>query len=699
MLPQEKNFAFRQRMRQVNPPAVHTPGAQPTKQEFALSAGARLCIPQDEVLYTAARDFVDFMYVSMDTPVLLCHNNASAGDICVTIDPAYKSYKSYKITVTAKKIEILAHDARGAAQALYRLEDRMLTRHAPFLALGAEERSPLFAPRMTHSGFGLDDFPNEHLLQIAKAGMDAILVFVSDVNKTPLGYLDFNDLIHRARLHGLDVYAYSYMRVFVHPEDAGAKQSYDAAYGRLFRACPDLKGVVLVGESVGFPTRDPKAAPCAYYDNHVDGLPTGRPSADMWPCTDYVEWLEMLKSVILPIRPDADIVFWTYNFGHQPKEDRLRLIERMPTDVSLLVTYEMHHKYKIGDAVGHCADYTLAFAGPGEYFISEAQVAKKRGIRLYAMANTGGLTWDMGVIPYEPMPYQWRKRYVAVKQSRQDYGLCGLMESHHYGFWPSFISEIAKEALEAGGEDYDIALQNALKRRYGDMAAPVVDKALQFWSDAITHYIPSNEDQYGAFRVGPAYPFNLGKTLKQPVMFPSKVDFAIPKYPIDNVGKGSLSAMRIKAEIASLEQMLALLKAGVEVLEQIPDPNTELEYLLNFGRYLVCFTQSGLNAKKWYLCVSHLQICDQPAQIEALLDQAEAILDCEDQNVQAALPCVLQDSRLGWEPRQEYRCNADQLAWKRKQLEYVRNTELKAYRNSIYITEKDANVIVSNFTL
>ena len=35
-------------------------------------------------------------------------------------------------------------------------------------------------------------------------------------------------------------------------------------------------------------------------------------------------------------KPDADIVFWTYNWGRQPEKERVRLIENLPTDITLL---------------------------------------------------------------------------------------------------------------------------------------------------------------------------------------------------------------------------------------------------------------------------------------------------------------------------------------------------------------------------
>ena len=64
------------------------------------------------------------------------------------------------------------------------------------------------------------------------------------------------------------------------------------------------------------------------------------------------------------------------------------------------------------------------------------------------MANTAGMTWDFGTLPYEPFPYQWMRMYKNLFYAYENYGLCGLMESHHYGFWPSFVSQIAKEAFD-----------------------------------------------------------------------------------------------------------------------------------------------------------------------------------------------------------------------------------------------------------
>jgi len=146
-------------------------------------------------------------------------------------------------------------------------------------------------------------------------------------------------------------------------------------------------------------------------------------------------------------QPEADIVFWTYNWGWAPQEPRLALIRSLPTDVTLQVTFEMFEQLQRENITSVCVDYTLAFEGPGQYFSTEAQVAHERGLRLYTMCNTGGLTWDFGVIPYQPAPFQWGRRYAALLKARQEWGLSGLMESHHFGWWPSFVSGVGQERV------------------------------------------------------------------------------------------------------------------------------------------------------------------------------------------------------------------------------------------------------------
>ncbi|MBE6929092.1 MAG: hypothetical protein E7463_02330 [Ruminococcaceae bacterium] len=686
MLKEERRFQFRERLSQVHPTDIRDESIAKAADELLLDDGLIIRLPNDagDVILTAARDFTDFLFTSMNVSARFAKKGS--GEITLIIDPAYKTYKAFRVETNAAGIVITAHDERGAAQGLFYLEDVMSARHAPYIPHGITERAPLFSPRMTHSGFMLDEFPDSHLAQIAHAGMDAILVMTCGVDESLWGYTDFNDLICRAAKWGLDVYAYSYYRSKCHPDDPGADAHYQSTYGELFRQCPGFKGVVLVGESVGFPTKDPNASPLPYYDNNIGGIPSDKPSADFWPCADYREWLIKLQSIIYKYNPDADIVFWTYNWGYADRKARQDLIRNLPEKVSLLVTFETFEPVALGDNVyEQMYDYTLSYAGPGHYFISEAEVARECGIRLYAMANTGGNTWDMGGVPYEPMPGQWLNRARAVLEAREKYNLCGLMECHQYGFTPSIISEMMKYIFDTGSDCVEDELVRIIRRHYGFGQEAKILEALECWSEAIRSLPASGENQCGAFRGGPSFAFSLAGKYMISFDKSCKGRFVTSKYPVHNAthqANMALSGVRLPYEKQRLETMLSLLNRGCEILESLCDKNTEMLYLINLGHYMECIVTCAINAMRWHVVVTKLNIVTTVEEGRALLDEAEAIIIDERANVLRALPLVKYDSRLGWDPRMEYVCDPARLEWKLKLLDYVQNTEIRQYRAS-----------------
>lgn len=689
----ERKYQFRERLSQVHPANIRDHSLTKNTDEYELHEGLVISLPPDagEVALTGAKDFCDFLYTSMH--ISARYTQWGRGDITVVVDPSYKDYKAFRAEVKADGVTLTAHDERGAAQALYFLEEEMSARHAPFVRLGVTERAPLFTPRLTHSGFMLDEFPDHHLARIAHSGMDAIMVMAYEVNVSLWGNTDFNDLIRRAAAWGLDVYIYSYIESNCHPDDPGAKAFFENSYGKLFRECPGLKGVILVGESTGFPSKDPRVSPLHYYDNNVDGIPAAKPSADFFPCCDYPKWLNMLKETLAPCKPDADIIFWSYNWGYADKQARQDLIRNLPKDVSLLVTFETFEPYKISDGVYELVyDYSLAFEGPGVYFKSEAEVAKECGVRLYAMTNTGGNSWDMGGLPYEPMPGQWRNRAEQVILAKEKYGLAGVMENHQYGFYPSIITEMIKYMYETGEVDVDRELTRIIQRHFGFGHEETIKEALEKWSEGIRHMPSSGEEQNGAFRVGPVFAFSIAGRYMAKAEKSAKGHFQVPKYTPYNRGDRvpvATTGVRLPVEKQMLETMRSLFREGCELLESIPVKNDELLYLINTGRYMECMAVTGINAKRWFLVTQKLVIEPDNDKVLALIKEADAILNDERENVLRAMPLVQADSRLGWDPRMEYVADPARLEWKLKLLDYVQNTELNQYRTCAEFTAEN----------
>ena len=683
----ERPYDFRTRLEVVHEPGLRDVGVKPNADEFVFADGVVVRVPPDadEVMVSAAKDFCDYLDVSMGVSARFargdgrcrcmpsCGMRASIVDVAVDRSLLARAYR----IETGDDVMVVAADSRAAAQALYHLEDLMNLRRAPFLKRGVENRRSLFSPRMTHSGWGVDVFPDAHLAQIAHAGMDAIVIFIKDVDKTNgAAYQDVNDVIRRAKRHGLDTYLYSYIVAFVHPDDPNAKAEFDATYGRVAAAYPEAKGIVFVGESCQFPTKDTRAQPRKWNDK-IPG--DARPPAGWWPCLDYPDWVRAVKATIDAHNKKMEIVFWTYNWGRRPVKPRMELIDGLPRDVTLMATFEMFEpQVKRNGLAPQGGDYSLSFEGPGHYFASEAERAHKRGLRLYTMSNTGGLTWDYGVIPYQPCPYQWKRRYDGIMRARRDWGLSGLMECHHYGWWPSFISELEKEAFTDGGISFEIHLRQIAVRDFGAENADRVLDAWKLWSDAARDYVASNENQYGPFRIGPAYPYNFGGKRIENKEFPcpphasfgvgiARLNYLdISPYNPKAGEVGALDLEAIKKELDLLEDMRVALGRGADIFDAIgkeashPRICDKARRMAGLGRFMQHTVITAINVKRG-------AIAHRAGDKAAVLEWAKR----EYANAKAALPIVEADSRLGWEPSMEYVGGPVQIRWKLGRMEQL----------------------------
>ena len=363
----ERSYEFRRRLNHVHqsnrrdPSRKPEPGEVVVENDWAIEIGSGA----GDVVTQVAKDLQDYFFTSMNVSTLLVRRTAAplseapprtirlmVKDELPEAGEPLSAGRSYRIVCGGNSVVVCGNDERGIGQGCYYLEDVMNLREAPYLEAMDIVREPVFSPRMTHSGWGIDQFP------------------------------------------------------------------------------------------------DP------------------RPSPGWWPCTDYPQWLDLLKGIMRRHNPDLDIVFWTYNWGYAPEADRLALIRALPTDVSLMATFEMFEEVEKNGIPIRCVDYTVSFAGPGAYFRSEARAAHERGLRLYTMSNTGGLTWDFGTIPYQPVPLQWARRHDGLLDANQRWGLCGLMECHHFGWWPSFVSDLAKWAYWSPRVPAEIELLERMKARW-----------------------------------------------------------------------------------------------------------------------------------------------------------------------------------------------------------------------------------------
>lgn len=699
----EKAYDFRKKLVTVHEKNVRDFDRLPKADQLEICDGVVIEIGNIDniVIETAAKDFLDFLSVSMNLSARISRKGLAAGkgiirlalakDENVALKEA-EGYKGFFINVT-EGIEIFGYDDRGVAAALYYLEDLMCFAKAPFIKRGEIRKKPAMAPLMVHSGYGMEEWPEDYLNRIAHEGRDAILVFTTDINHTRVGYLDFNALIERAAKYGIDVYAYSFFFLSkVHPDDEDAEAYYDRYYGELFRQCPGLRGITMVGEVVEVRSRDPHASKWLSSDP-VPEIPDGKPWPGWYPCEDVASLMRVVKNVVRRVKADADIVLWSYNWGFQPEEARINLINKLPEDITFEATFEMFDNKKVGDVTLAVSDYSLSYAGPGPYFTSEAIAAKKRGIRFYAMTQAAGVTWDFGMVPYEPMPYQWMRRYENMRMAITEWDLCGSMDTHHHGFTPSIITKFSKHAFLMPFEPLDQILDTILAAEYGEENLEKAREAFGYWSEAITHYTPSEGDFCGASRVGPAYPFCLyhqSKPAKKPeAVFGSLV--VSTRYSTGMEHAAFVSApprenmlnLRIHTEIEELTKMRELMDKGVAVFESIENKNEKLLSMINLGKFIANCVTTNIHAKEWHILKCKLNAEFTKEGLHKIIDDMVALLKIESENAKNTIPLVEADSRLGWEPTMLYLGDREHLEWKIRQVEYVIEFEIEKLRKSI----------------
>lgn len=682
----EQNYDFLEKLSRSNEYMVCAGEVLQSDEYLSLKNGVFFSGDSSIVIENAKKDFINFLHTScdMDLP-----ENKKGVEIILNITQALQEVSGYKariVNVQRDKIIINAYDERGASCALFDVEELMLNEKAPMCKIGVYKRKPLFSPRMVHSFFEHGYYTEGYMLKLLKEGIDAVVWIIKSTDIDT----DLDAKMKKATELGLDSYAYSLLENFTHPSDEGAEKIYQNIYGKIFRNYKELKGIILVGESVEFASKDDRVDCRHYYEKDENNLPGRKLSPGWFPCKDYPEWLELVKKSVRKVKADADIVFWTYNWGWAPEKERVDLLNTLPTDITLLVTFEMFEKYKICGITEQVCDYSIVRPKAGSYFISEAKIAKERGIKLYAMSNTGGRTWDSGAMPCLPFPYKWKERIDAVNDCREKYQISGLMECHDYGYYPSFITRLAKYCFEQGGNftdenSSDKSLLLIFKNYFG-VSDENVQKAFKLVSRAMDYFPPTDEMQYGPMRMGPAYPLNLKEDCTPPKRSKREThQICITDFDaMDNIRCGFTPySIRVWTEIKMLKRAIKMMNNGVTELKNSRVITDNLKEVINMLEFFICSLKTARNVSKFYVLKNRLKIEKNKSKCYKIISKIKKIGLEEIENARNCIKFVELDSRLGYNVDMDYVCDKQGLEWKIKQVEYMLEAELQVYINCL----------------
>ena len=702
----ERKYQFRERMCEVHRKDIRNDEALAGRDGLLIDGRFAICLPSDAgvVARNAARDFADCLATSYGVTVAVCEGeHTPAIRLTLAKDspdtaPKGSEERAYRILVTGDGVTITVNTERGLFPALVYLEDQMAETEGPLLAYGDIDRRPLFSPRMVHSGYQLDEFPEDYILRLVHDGYDTILTYVKGANVSAFGKTDFNALIDLAASYGLDVYAYSYIVSEKHPDDEGAEEYYESTYGELFKTSPGFRGVVFVGESCEFPSHDERAYPwlCRY---HPKDMPMKKFFARNFPVKDYPDWLNMVKRIIRNYSPKADVILWSYNWGGVAAEHRKALVDILPDDVSLLVTFERYERLPAPEGVSEMTtDYTICTPGPARAFLDEAESAAARGLPLYTISNTAGMTWDVGVIPYVPAPFVWAERYEKLIECHDTYGLSGLMESHHYGAYPSIIAELSREMGWTPRRPFHEHLDAILVREFGRENLADARRALEHASEGIRHNVPTIVDQYGPLRIGPSDPFVTTTVWEYPPMRDAFRKASSHSFMGYGMKCGWLNSRCLEKprqmlhEISEFARMAEEYDAATDLFRAIAERSEgrrrdEAGRLAALTYFMARTAETVVNVKRFSLLrravmewrgLEPIVLTATPEWQSAMpaaygvdaiteeniLTLTEAIVEAECKNAERTLPALAYDSRLGYEPSMEYTTDADRIEWK-----------------------------------
>ena len=199
MLTKECKYQFRDRIDVVHHPRQNDSGLPLQQDEIMIDGSWMISCPANSPapVEETVKDLADFFRISME--LTLPVDFAGRGGIFLNLDNSSALPPgAFELSVSEKSVTITASSAGGIRRGGVYLEDLMNLRGAPVLKKGVTERKKLISPRIVHSGWGIELFPDSHLNAIMHAGFDAIAVFCRGENQTNIGYLDFNDLIRRA---------------------------------------------------------------------------------------------------------------------------------------------------------------------------------------------------------------------------------------------------------------------------------------------------------------------------------------------------------------------------------------------------------------------------------------------------------------------------------------------------------------------
>ena len=640
-----------------------------------------------------------------------------AGDRCPIVLRRGETpvFEAWRLNVSEDGIEITAADTEGIRRALVFVEDEMRRREGAFLPLGEIERKPFLRTRITRCFFSpinrppkfgdelsddIDYYPEEYLNRLMHEGANAVWIYTrfSDLvemeeqpsyGKGAQARIEkLNRVCEKCARYGIRPYVFAIEPVALTPEqsalmpdvDGGTswngnhlfctntKRGHDfaAACGRkLFERCPGLGGFISItyGER---PTSCSTAFATMPEIHYVRQMTCPR-CKNLTPGEALAKACKALADGIHEVRPDVDVISWTYGHSMWPIEDIKDYVRRVQDDVTLMQNFEETGYIEQLGKIRQGCDYWLSFPGPSERFRKTAEEARKTGKTMF-MKTQVCCSHEVATVPYVPVPGILFDRYKAAREL----GVSGVMQCWYFGNYPSLMSKAA--GLLAFREDFSdkkAFLEELAGITWGRAQA---GKAAEAWAKFEAGYrnYPINTmfSYYGPMHDGPVWQLAL-----------KPKNFSLPRTwqtldPADGdrIGECLMSGHTLEEAVTLTGFMTTLWHEGLDILRGLKADRWETQEQVSVAETLGVLFESGHAILTFYLLRDRLGRGEGDAR--SILNEMREIVKAEITRSEQLTALCEADGRLGYHSEGEgYKFFPKKLRHRVEQLKTLLETE------------------------
>lgn len=457
--------------------------------------------------------------------------------------------ESYRLTIGADGIQIVAARDEGAMRGLFYLGRQMLNRRAPVLTKGEFDRRPQWDWRITspilHQSIDQPGdylkLPREYLLNMARYGYNATFLFMNwfdlmtpdiagplarpgwrqrqkDLQRSAdyLGEYGIRLLFHVSML----AQPADHLLFKQSPRMRGAQtwlngmhclcssspdvlDMFRQSARQLFTDVSSLAGAVLIvgGESYlhcysrPFPlTAGGTNCP------HCAKLPPDRVVSGV--ANAFIEGAAAAKS-------DAQVMVWPYSaFTWGDDNVQSSMISQLHPSAASLTAFAKDDWIKVDGVRSYVFDYSISHMGPSPSFESVRKTSQNPPRKMLARTETSQCI-EMFNIPRIPIMQRWAQRYGKLRQANLD----GVHTAwRFYGFAAQRTDEIVDYFNWEENPDAGRLLNTLAARDFSPAAARWVVPAWEQFSEAFAKFpysggITGFPYFRGPFSIGPAHPF------------------------------------------------------------------------------------------------------------------------------------------------------------------------------------------------